>query len=252
MNSITGNDDGQTAAAPGQESIPVAPGRVAALLSGMVVFLVLMHLALMYLAHVRGHDQVFGLVRMFDMLNEGNVPTWYSSMTLMACAAVLGAIAFVRMRQRDRFRWNWLGLALLFVLLSVDEAAFIHETVQAVLRRGMRKEDSFYSLASIVYPSLLALAALLANLRFLASLPRRTAMLFLCAGAVFVGGAIGVDYVGELHKNAHGMQNMTFALMNAVEEGMEMFGVVIFLYALLDYVKTSVGPLVFGAPPAGV
>ena len=238
--------------APRQENVPIAPRRVAASLCMVVVFLVLMHLAVSYLNHVKGRDQVFGLVRMFDMLNEGNLPTWYSSTALMACAGVLGVIAFVRMRQRERFRWNWMGLALVFVLLSADEAAFIHETVQALLRRGVSKDDSFYGFAAILYPSLLALAALLANLRFLASLPRRTIILFLFAGAVFVAGAIGMDYVGELHKNAHGMKNMTFAIMNAAEEALEMFGVVLFLYALLDYVATSVGRLVFTVSSAEV
>lgn len=75
------------------------------------------------------------VARMFDLTEEANVPTWFAS-SLWLFAAFL---AFVIFRvHRDRGYPNaryWLGMAPLFLLLSIDEAGQIHETVGDMLGR---------------------------------------------------------------------------------------------------------------------
>jgi hypothetical protein len=75
-------------------------------------------------------------------------------------------------------------------------------------------------------------------------LPARTRRLFLAAGAIFVAGAIGVEAVSGMQASLHGEQNLTYHLVITVEELLEMTGIVIFIYALLDYIGgqlTTVG-----------
>jgi hypothetical protein len=84
----------------------------------------------------------------------------------------------------------------------------------------------------------------LGYLRFLAKLPAKTRRLFLLAGAIFVGGALGIEAVSGKHASLHGEQNLTYHLIIAVEELFEMAGVVVFIYALLDHISrqfTKVG-----------
>ena len=68
---------------------------------------------------------------------------------------------------------------------------------------------------------------------FLWSLPAGTRNAFIVAGCIYVGGAVGVEIIGEpMDEDA-----MTYNLTTVVEEGMEMGGVILFLAALLRYMK---------------
>jgi hypothetical protein len=81
--------------------------------------------------------------------------------------------------------------------------------------------------------------------RFLRSLPSRTRHLFLLAGAIFVGGAIGIEAVSGLHASVHGEESLIYHLIITVEELLEMSGVVLFIYALMDYMGRQIGRLSF-------
>ncbi|MGH9373863.1 MAG: hypothetical protein ACRD15_20295, partial [Vicinamibacterales bacterium] len=210
-----------------------------------VLILLIAHFAIGYLRYRAGHDHLLGLNRMFDLLREANVPTWYSSSTLLACSVLLVSIARAAQSKSAGLVWHWYGLAMLLAYMSMDEAALIHETVQRQLRAGYQPEDAFYSVATILFPAFLVLAVGIAYLRFLTRLPRRTMMLFLAAAAIFVSGALLMDFVGELHKNERGEANMTYAMLTGFEEALEMVGVLVFLYGLLDYLESQIGPVTF-------
>jgi hypothetical protein len=229
--------------------LSICPRQVVVFMSAVALFLLLMHSLVMYAKVVLGYGRLFGMVRMFDMLGEANAPSWYGSMTLLVCALLLGVVARVKLLQGDRFRWHWLGLALLFVLLSLDEGAMLHETVQWALTTNVRQTDPAYNLINILYTSVLALLVLVVTLRFLAALPVRTRKLFVLSGVVFIGGAIAVDYVGEVIRNERaGGATLLYAVVNGIEEGMEMAGVTLFVYALLDYLRDESGRVTFGLP----
>lgn len=84
----------------------------------------------------------------------------------------------------------------------------------------------------IAIPIIVVLA--LTYLKFLAHLPAKTRLLFGVAGTIFLGGAIGAEMVGKYYFDLHG-PSMTSTMITAVEEFIEMLGIVIFLYALLSY-----------------
>lgn len=222
--------------------LKVSPERVALTMAAIALLLLLMHALVMYAKLGLGHNRLLGLVRMFDLFQEANLPTWYCSATLLGCALLLGLIGVVKLQQQDRFRWHWFGLASLFVLLSADETAMIHESVQWVLTRGMHHTQQAYSLVNVLYATVLVCVVLALTLHFLAALPRRTAVLFVASGAVFVGGGLGVDFVGEVLRNEHaGADTVAYAVVTGVEELLEMLGVAAFAYALLDYLRDETG-----------
>ena len=55
------------------------------------------------------------------------------------------------------------------------------------------------------------------------------------AATLFIGGAIGVELVGGRHVELHGRQNWTYSMIVTVEESLEMAGLIVFIWALLDY-----------------
>jgi hypothetical protein len=220
--------------------IVLNPRRVAAVLLCTVAALVAASTAGQLVVHLTGHDYVYGFVPRFSLVEEANVPTWYSSVALLACAVLLAAVARTEREAGSRFVRHWKVLALGFLYLSVDEAAALHELLIEPLRGALGAGGLFYF--AWVVPALAALAVLgLAYLRFLAHLPPRTRRLFLAAAATFVGGAVGAEMVGGAWVESRGFHNAGSALLWTVEESLEMVGIVVFIYALLRHLELRGG-----------
>ncbi|MFI4852428.1 MAG: hypothetical protein ACIAZJ_25240 [Gimesia chilikensis] len=194
-----------------------------------------------------GHDQVFGIIPLLYVDYEANLPTWYSSIALLTASLVLLLIALSKRSQADRFTLHWFFMAGLFCLLSLDEVATIHECAIEPMRRLIDARGVLHY--AWVIPGgifVLVIGALMS--RFLFSLPTRTRNLYLLAGGVFVGGAIGVEMISAFHAFSHGEKNLLYALIITFEEAMEMLGVIIFIHASLEYLCEHVRSMEFSLP----
>jgi hypothetical protein len=142
-----------------------------------------------------------------------------------------------------------MALSAIFVALSVDEIASFHERSIDSLRAALGANGLLY------YPWVLiggacALAVLLIYLPFLRRLPARTRILFLIAGSIYVIGALGMEMIGGWHASKHGVDNLTFATLAHIEEGLELAGMLLFLYALLDYLRAKAPAITLHFEPA--
>src|SRR5262245_30024904 len=57
------------------------------------------------------HDHLWGFSRLLALDQEANLPTWYSSATLLFCSLLLTLIALAKRQARDRFAGHWGALA---------------------------------------------------------------------------------------------------------------------------------------------
>ncbi len=179
-------------------------------------------------------EQSSNLIRLVDFSAEKNIPTLFSSIALICCAALLALIALAR-RRRDLSSLSWLALAVIFLFLAIDETASLHESLTKPLRESLNTSGLFYYAWVIPYGA--ALVAFLALfLRFLVNLPRTTRMLFVSAGAIYIFGALGLEMLGGLRAEIYGVYDLGYSLIVTAEEFLEMLGIVIFGYALLAYV----------------
>lgn len=201
------------------------------LISLLAGFLLVMHVWLT-LHHYLVSDIPWVIRQLFDVDEENNIPTWFSSANLMLTGAMTLLLAAGKWRQRDRWRGYWVLLGSGFLVLSLDEMAGLHESVNVVTEASW----AIYAL-----PLILVLA--LVFLRFLYNLPARTATLFVLSGLVFLGGAVGVELYTEPYLHNDQLNTLAYNLWTPVEEGMEMFGVILFQYALLDYMTKDKGLL---------
>lgn len=214
-----------------ENSVPLSyPGH--RLMMGLwvaVAALISIHVILT-VVHYEVRELPWLLRQIFDVDEEDCLPTWYSASALLLNAAVLGAWAAELRRRRDPSYFYWLGLAVGFTGLSVDEIAGLHETLNSLIE------------VSWTIPGMVV-AALVAGIYvpFLLSLPRRTAVRFAIGGAVYLGGAIGVELATEPYLENDELNTLAYNLWTAVEEGMEMGGVLIFLGALFGHMRANGG-----------
>jgi hypothetical protein len=69
-------------------------------------------------------------------------------------------------------------------------------------------------------------------------LPRSVAAMFLLSGAIFVGGAIGLEMVGANFFDETNKNTWQYMTAMTVEEMMEMTGILLFIHTLLKYLRT--------------
>lgn len=205
-----------------------------------------------------GYEGLLKPLRLLDAGDENTIPTWFSSAQLLLCSLLLAAIALAQSRRGGPYGRHWGALSVIFALFSLDEAASIHEALGKQLERLLGTTAGFepgglVSSFWVVPAAALALVVLVAYLGFIAHLPRTTRRLFLFAGALFLSGALGMEmleaqvvsaYGGEAGlEGARGLPKVAVGLLTSVEELLEMLGVAVSVYALLDYVGSCVGDI---------
>ncbi|WP_434041337.1 MULTISPECIES: hypothetical protein [Sorangium] len=186
-----------------------------------------------------------GVVPLLSLSYEQNVPTWYTSCLLFTCSLTLAIIA-AGARRAGGFVKHWWGLSAAFLYISLDEVVEIHEAASSWLDLGGALYFSWVIPAAVV----VAVFAV-AYLRFLGHLPRDTRNRFLLSGAIYVTGALALELPLGYWTEKAGSNNLTYALIDFVEESMEMLGVNLFLLSLVDYLSVQGWTLGFSqAAPA--
>jgi hypothetical protein len=223
-------------------NIRFRPIHVTRVLLGLMFLLVMASMAGAFMKYGFGHGQLFGLVPLFDLLGEANVPTWFSSALLLLCALCLGTIAYVKRGAADPFARQWMLLGVIFLLLSLDETAQIHDLIDDKLQKALHPHGALYY--PWVVPAAVGVLILAASYaRFLFSLPRATRRLFVVAGVIYVGGALGMEVAAAIYDEMHGYDNPVTETMGTIEEAMEMLGAITFLHALMTYLVATAAAL---------
>ncbi len=197
----------------------------------IVAFLAAASLTGQVATHFFGDGHLWGFVPEFHLDREMNVPTWFSGFLFLFSAALLWKAGSLRFDSGGRFATYWRSLSILFIFLSIDEVAALHEMAVDPIRKALHASGFLYFswvFAGIVFCAVLALI----YWRLVFSLRARTRTLFIVAAVLFLGGALGMEMIGGRWVEHHGSSNLTYVLMANAEEILEMLGQVIFIEGL--------------------
>jgi len=214
-------------ATPGRYEVSISRRGLTRLLLIVAITLLACHAA-SALYHYRVEKLHFLVLQLFDVDQENNLPSWFSGCLLLTASALLWFCARTKRSGGDPWSGFWYALAVGFLLLSVDEVAGIHESINSVI-----------VITWAIPGGAAALVIGLAFIPFLLHLPRRTAVLFALAAAMYLAGAAGLEVVGN-SLVAQGLQDtLRYKLWTLLEESLEIFGVILFLDTLLRYMRGS-------------
>jgi hypothetical protein len=175
-----------------------------------------------------------GVVPMFSLSYEQNIPTWYSSALLLSCSLLLAVIALGARRAQAGYVGHWWLLAGGFLYISMDETACIHEGVSHFFHQG-----GVLFFGWVIPAGILVIGLGAAFVRFLSHLPKRTRVQFIVAGAIYVFGALVMDLPLGWWTEREGDKNFVYAAIDWVEESMELLGMSLFLLSLLSYLDAQ-------------
>ncbi len=190
-----------------------------------------------------GHDNVRGLIPLFSLGQEQNIPTLFAVFLLLFAALLLATAGeLARQRGDSLYRW-WVILMCLFVWLATDEGWAIHERLIKPLRSLLPWTTHGAFHFAWVIPALAVVLVATAPLctALLRRLPRGTAASFVLAASIYLGGAIGCELIEGVFMGTYGPRSTVFAIVVMIEECMEMAGVIVFIQALMRYIATIHG-----------
>lgn len=180
------------------------------------------------------------VLNVFDVDAEPSVPTYFSCVVLLTCSVALAVTAFV-IRSQGGTNHHWKVLSAGFLLMSVDEVAMLHERTARnidALVKNIPHPAASWTVGGVI----VVVGVFFYFLPFLRALPARTRWQFLISGAIFVGGAVGVEIPEGEYLARHG-KDFVSDLFMAGEEMMEMGGSILFLSAVLQYLGTRCSAL---------
>ena len=242
------HSDGQAAAPKGDVVLPphvqmveFHSTTILKVLGYCILALVVLHCLAMISWFGFGHIYLKGFVPLFSLENEKNVPTLYSTLQLFFAAVLLGICAAQHKIDQGKYFRHWVGLSAIFVFLSFDESALLHEKTLNLTRDSFGTSGLLYY-SWIIPFGIFALLVLLTYTRFLLALPRRIGLIFFFSGAVFVTGAIGLEmFEGQINE-AGGYRSIDYMILVTIEEILEMVGIYAFIYGLLSYLTAEGHP----------
>lgn len=220
--------------------ISLNPSSIARVLGAVAFLLVLASIGGQLTVYLTGHDHVFGLVALFYVDLEQNIPTFFSMFLLLFAALLLAVITVLKSNGMASHVSHWAILSFGFLFMAVDEAVSLHERLVEPIRRLLSNGNLGVFYFAWVLPGI-ALVLVLAPffLRFLLHLPTKMRVTFLMASTLYLGGAIGFELIGGRYVELHGSSNLTYSMIATVEESLEMAGVIIFIWGLLVYIADN-------------
>lgn len=208
-------------------------------LTAIALFLLIASVAGQISKYILGHDVGLGFIRLFYLDNEGNIPTFFSTLLLLVASLLLTVIAKFKKTFRDTYHRHWVFLSFILLYMAIDEASEVHEMLNRLgwWVTGQKRSGGIFHYGWVMFGMAMATGVALSYLKFFLHLPGRTKLQFLTATVTFLGGAIGVEILGGLYSASHGGWNsFQYSMFVAVEEGLEMAGVIIFINTLLSYI----------------
>jgi uncharacterized membrane protein YhaH (DUF805 family) len=184
--------------------------------------------------HNIGTETFLKDLRHFALDLEYSLPAWYESLTMATASVLLATIAILARHHDPRNRWAWTLLAVIFILMSVDEVVSFHEVAIKPIRHAFNLSGVLYfSWVVLAAPMLVILTIIF--IPFMLRLPRRTALRFTIAAILFVGGAFGLEFSGGHYVTIGGFDSLPYRIVSSCEESLEIIGMTLFVTSLFRH-----------------
>lgn len=189
--------------------------------------------------HILAPEVSWGPARgLFDLDAEPSIPAWFSSIQLFVTGAVLWAAAQNNRRKQHLSSTFLVAAGVVFIFLSMDEAAAVHEKITLVVL----KLEMDWLLFKGGHGAWIPLYMGLGLIGLLVAAPylyktwvhfRREAVMALRGFVVLVSGAVGLEILSYLFLRANSSATTLYRVEVACEEFLELAGASIILCAVL-------------------
>ena len=114
------------------------------------------------------HKDFNTIIDMFNLNEEGNIPSWYSSFGLLFASFLLIIVASIKNTHHDKYTFHWKIMSLVFLCLSLDELCSFHEILSFHFH-NIIKPVGFLYFTWVVFGAAFVLLFVLFNLKLVYS-----------------------------------------------------------------------------------
>jgi hypothetical protein len=209
----------------------------------LILFAIDLALGLVFVLNYWAGEPSRRLTVLIDLDGEANLPAWYSSILWFCTAGLLGLFAYRNFKVSSPRSWALAGLALLFLLFSLDEVARLHEWLgrlsDALLPGGERANTTFAATGIWIFviglPVIVVLGALLWSVRSLFKRAPGALTKVVLGMFIMLSGALVI----ETFDNFVAAGSSLRLLQVFVEEMLELLGSTVVLWGGLELLTRS-------------
>lgn len=226
-----------------ENQVRLDPASVARFLAVIAITLLALSVAGQISTYFLGHPTVKGFVQLFNVDAEKNIPTFFSILLMIAISQILIIITRFKIITHGMHRLEWALLSVGFLYLAFDEAFAIHEILNRPGRRLLDDtEFGIFFFSWVIFGIFIVCLLAIIFSRFLVHLPPPARSRFLISGGLYVGGAIGCELIGGAYMEKHSW-SFGYSMIATLEEGLEMAGLIVFIWTLLEYCRETFSEL---------
>jgi hypothetical protein len=176
--------------------------------------------------------------RLFNVITEKNIPSLFSTLQLM----LSGSLLYSTYRICTEKKWMtkhvkfWKYLSYIFYFLAFDEWFTVHDIIGDYAAAYMGSLGDLFGW-TLLYLIIMVVFFIWA-IQFLVQLPKRTSILFIISGGIFILGAIGFELMAsQTIRSMIGLQSSPAIVytIGILEESCEMMGIFLFNWATFIY-----------------
>ena len=217
--------------------ITLNPRKIIKLLLLITVILIVIHTIILIIYYLVGDPEKFDFIRMFDLDMERNVPTLFSSVLFCISAFLFYLLSHSSLHTKPHDSKYWKGLSFIFIFLSIDESAKIHEQIGDFTKQFIDATGYLHYPWVISYTILILILGVI-YLKFFLKMPRKVFYAFILSAVIFLTGAIGFELLGANESSQHGTTSILYSIFYTIEESLEMFGLVYLISILLSLLES--------------
>jgi hypothetical protein len=230
-----------------KSNISINPAKIGVVLLGLTIFLVLAHVVLQITNSISDKYIFKMLTPWFDLDDERNIPTMFSSLMLFLVSLLLFLITVIEFNSKSENKYSWALLSLAFLFLSTDELLSFHERLINPVNDMVGKENmpAFLQFAWVIPVGIVLIVFVIYFRKFFLGLNRKSRINFLISFLLYTGGALGLEMIGSYYNVLNGQDNFVYKALTTIEESLENIGVIYFIYSLLVHISDLYGDIEF-------
>lgn len=226
-------------ALPGSLTLMLRERRVVGTLLGVAAVLILTGLLCVVARATPAFVGRDGFIGLFDLGGTGGLARAFSVLMLLGTALTLGMIAWVRGRTRIVDAFSWKVLAFIAGGLTLNRATLLHGRLTDLVQ-----VDGALPYTWVLVNGTLILVAMFAFLQALDHLPRPVRWPMLGAGVLYLCGELGLEGIAGLVTTPPPAGSLLDQLMTVGNSGLRMLGVIVFIGALIRFLRLYLPELV--------
>lgn len=174
---------------------------------------------------------LYRFVQLFHMNLEANIPAWFSSFLMIIISALCLIISRISGIAIKNF---FLVLSVIFILMSLDEIAGIHEILNNPVRNSLKIKGIFHW-AWVVPGILVVLLFFIYFSKYFKYLNKEFLVWSILSGTVYLSGAILFEMLGGWLVSNDMSKSLYYIFEVFFEESLELLGLILFINTLLKY-----------------